>query len=275
MLALKNTETMLSESGASPALVQFIESNLPAISQATANFGKTQSQFMDNMLTVAHPTPLRNCRQILAQVNRSLEALRESYFKTERTKLEIKKTQKKLREAVKDNALDDLEVELLELEIDEKTSSLEAGKLYIAGAIRQITNYIEQYKAILQAAGVKSFDEFDFEAEEEKYHIMKAFEQAICAARARGGMIDEGNHIYFYQIGINGAAAQAEITGLFVLEKAILKENKTPDHSIVRDFLGNMAKKYAGCSGEFAQAKGQTGEISKRATLKLPESGDC
>ena len=43
------------------------------------------------------------------------------------------------------------------------------------------------------------------------YHVMTCLKQALNAARARGGVIDEGNLIYLFDMGINSAQAQAEI----------------------------------------------------------------
>ena len=248
-------------------MMNIIKENLPAINEGINNFGKSQSQFMDCMLTVAHPSPIRNLRQILSEVNRSMEALREANFNIKRKEIEIKKYKRQL-----ETEQDELERELIQVEIDDKLSSLEVTKGYISGAIRKITNHIVQYNSILESLGIKSFDEIDFESEEEKYHIMTAFAQAITAARAHGGIVDEGNGIYFYQIGINGTAAQAEITGLLVLEHEYIKSGKIPPHEIILKFLNDMAEKYKGCSTQYAKYKGMTGEITEVATIKKLES---
>ena len=82
-------KTMLSE----------VSEYYPVITKATKNFNKSQSQFMNNMLTVSHPTELRNLRQILAQLNRAKMALDEAYFKVEKKKIEIKKKVQQLETA--------------------------------------------------------------------------------------------------------------------------------------------------------------------------------
>jgi len=91
-----------------------IQNNLPQIERLSLNFGKSQSQFMDNMLTTSHPTPIRNIRQILAEINKSLEALKEVYYKNKKEEIEIKKLQRQL-----DIEKDDLELELIEITIEE------------------------------------------------------------------------------------------------------------------------------------------------------------
>lgn len=247
-------------------MLEIIKDNLPAIKSGCDNFMKTQSQFMDNMLTVSHPSPIRNLRQILSEINRAMEALREANFNLKRKEIEIKKYQRQLL-----TETDELERELIWVEINDRETSIEVTKGYISGAIRKITNHIVQYNSILKHMGVTSFDEIDFEAEEERYHIMTAFAQAITAARSHGGIVDEGNHIYFYQIGINGAAAQAEISGLLILEHEHLKQGKIPPHELVLNFLNSMADKYKGCSIVFSQYKGMNGEITKVAAIKKIE----
>jgi hypothetical protein len=260
----KELKNMLEGSGATRQMVGFVQANLPALNQATENFGKRQSQFMDNMLTLTHPTPVRNLRQILAEIRRTMDGLREAYFKNREAELEAQ-----LEEMCAENKETiNIKQQLCEVKAEHLRANIEAGKVYIAGAIRKTTNYIEQYKSILESIGAESFDEIDFEAEEEKYHIMTAFGQALCAARARNGVIDEGNHIYFFQIGINGTAAQQEIAAYLGEEGKKVKMQAHLSHKDTLEFLEEMALKYVGCSTAYALHKGQTGAISKRATLK-------
>jgi len=73
----------------------------PVIQKATNNFYKTQSQFMDNMMTVHQPTVIRSLRQILAEVNSSKQALNEAYYKSKKTKVELER-KKTLLEKIED-----------------------------------------------------------------------------------------------------------------------------------------------------------------------------
>ena len=243
-------------------MLSFIESNVPEIGRASSLFRKTQSQFMDNMLTVSNLTPIRNLRQILAEIENTMHALRENYYRRKRAEVEIKKLERKLE--AED---DDLERQLIEIDLADKKSSLLMGNGYISGAVRKLTNYMVQYNSILEQYGLKDFNELDFEEEEEKYHIMKSFEQALCAARSRNGLIDEGNQIYFHQIGINGATAQIEVLKYFQAEKSYFEQGKEPSHSMVVDFLLEMADKFKGCSKPLQTFKGMKTDITKLATV--------
>jgi small-conductance mechanosensitive channel len=244
-----------------------IQENLPEIARGTSLFGKTQSQFMDNMLTVSHPTPLRNMRQILAEIEKTSGALKEVYFKNEKKKIEIKIKQREL-----ENEEDDLKQEFIQVEIDELRNQLATTETYISGAIRKITNYTIQYKSIekkiMEEQGVDQFNEIDFEKEESRYHVMKAFDQALCAARANNGRIDEGNHIYFRQIGVNGATAQRYIDLFLKDELELLKENKAPSHDAVLVFLNQMADKFESNPTEYAERKGMQIQTEKALLTK-------
>ena len=230
-----------------------IQTNLPQIENLSLNFGKSQSQFMDNMLTTSHPTPIRNIRQILAEINKSLEALKEAYYKNKRKQIEIKKLNRNLN-TEKDN----LEIELIELEIEEKEMQLETGKKYVFGAIRKINNYKNQYKSILKTLKVNSIDELDFEKEEEEHHIKKAFEQGLNAARANGGRIDEGNQIYLTQLGINGTVGQKCVQGYLMVEEELLRQGDEITAKTQWKFLEEMYQKFKGSAIKYCNKKGMS-----------------
>ena len=222
-----------------------ISMNYPVIEKATKNFNKSQSQFMDNMLTVTQPTELRSARQILAEINKAKMALDEAYFN-------IRKKQVQIKRKLEEND------ELADIEAQELESQIKTTMGYVEGAIRKISGYMTQYQNILKKYGKEEFTEEDFEKDETRYHVMKAFEQALHAARSHGGIIDEGNHIYLFQIGISGIAAQMEVSELLDIEKKLIKEGKMPTHAMTVKWLNALADKYAGCAADYARLKGMT-----------------
>lgn len=218
--------------------IKIIENNLPAIRQGTKNFNKSQSQFMDNMLTVTQLTPIRRARQILAEIEKSMEALRKAYFK----RLKLKESMHK-----KTNA-----------EVAEIESDLVHSEGYISGAIRKISALSEQYNSILKAAGYEDgFSEEDFEREEVAYHIMTAFRQALHAAMSRGGKIDEGNLEYLFQLGINGTTAQHEVDSYLKHERKIINEGRLIPHAMTLEWLKQLVEKYSESVAYYAKIKGQ------------------
>lgn len=239
-------------------MLAMIEESAEEINATTQIFQKTQSQFMDNMMTVSHPTPFRNLRQVLAEMKRTRQAMGEAYFGIEKKKIRIKKLQKQL-----EGYTDPLDREEVELKIKEIEWQIECILENVGGAVRKLANYTKQYNDI--RTQLPDLSEETFEAEEERYHIMKAFEQGMNAARSHGGIIDEGNQIYFQQIGINGTVAQIEMSNYLNQEAFMLspvdhqgrpKPVSTPTHEMQMDFLSRMADKFAGCSRDYASRKG-------------------
>jgi hypothetical protein len=234
------------------SMLQKIETNYPAIKRDTDSFYKTQSQFMDNMLTVSAPTELRNLRQILAEINKAKMALQESHFAGRKKEIEILKKEELLKSAI------GLDADLLNVEIAEIEMQLTNTRDYVKGAVRKISAYMTQYDNILKKIGKTELTEEDFEDDEERYHIMKAFEQGLCAARSHGGVIDEGNQIYFHQIGVNGTVAQAEVGRYLSEEWKLIESGKEPAHEMTIKFLEYCARKFRGCAREYAERKGQS-----------------
>lgn len=246
-------------------MLQVIKDSLPEVQRSTSLFGKTQSQFMDNMLTVSAMTPLRNLHQILAQMVKTRDAIKEANFKLKKKEIEAK-----IKRVEESKETDELKKELLANEAAELEAGAESSKIYLSGAIRALANYTAQYNSIMEINKLQNFSEEDFEKEEERYHIMKAFEQALGAARSRGGTIDEGNHIYFSQVGINGAHAQFRITEYLNGETKLLQEGKAPTHGAYIDFLERMATEFAGSADKFAERKG----MKTRTEMAMIQDGD-
>lgn len=244
-------------------MLQEINDYLPEIHRATSNFNKRQSQFMDNMLTTSHPTPIRNIRQILSEITRAKEALAEAHYKNRKKEVKIK-----IKKRALDNTKDELKKEMMQIEISELYSQLQTSQGYVSGAIRKITNHIIQMKSIIKEKGLSNFNEIDFEEEDEQYHIMKAFDQGLNAARSHYGIIDEGNMIYFSQLGINGACAQRHISQYLAEEQKIFESGDVePTFAMTLKFLHSMAEIYAGNAEKLARHKGMTGKVTKKAAL--------
>lgn len=243
-------------------LVNLISANIPEINRATQAFYKSQSAFMNNNMTVSYVSPLRNLRQILSEINRTFEALRESFFK-------IKKLEVEIEIADRDYTLeaDELKRKLILIDIAEKRSNLDASRDYVAGAVRKVAGYVETYNQIKESKGIGNWTEKDFEEQEEMYHITRAFQQGICAARSHGGVIDEGNFIYLQNIGVNGLSAQRDVTNYFKWEDECLKVGINIEPTAEWDFFIKMSVKYKGCSSKVAKFKGMDPDIDSIAIV--------
>jgi len=230
-----------------------IEASLPAIQADSKNFYKSHSQFMGVTLDVTAITPVRRVKHVLAELDRTRGALEEAYINRSKKELELRRKQHKLEEGLFE---DEFERELLETEILEIQVQLKNMTNAVEGAIRKMSFFTTQYNNLLKALGKDHITEEEYEIEEDKYHIMTAMKQALCAARARGGSIDEGNQIYLFDMGINGAAAQREVLAFLQMEQQMMAEGREPQHEHVMMWLEACAQKFAGCARRNAENKG-------------------
>ena len=230
-----------------------IRNTLPAIKQTSSNFYKSHSQFMGVMLDVTAITPIRSVKHTLAEIDKTRMALEEAHLKMMKKDIELRQKQKELNKA---EYKDELERELLETEILEIKVNMSNIQNSITGAIRKMSFFTNQYKSILKKIGKKDITEEEYEKEEARYHVMTCLKQALNAARARGGVIDEGNLIYLFDMGINSAQAQAEIYAYLKMENKMMDEGKAPTHEMTMQWLEACADKFQNDSVKFAERRG-------------------
>jgi hypothetical protein len=215
-----------------------IDDILPLANIDTENFNKSTSQFKMATLDVVDLTPINSAKHLLAIIQKTRQALEEASINLRRKQVELKRKELDLMSS-EGNDTDELIIDIDELKM--QIANIEAlGR----GAVRKLASALDQYQSILDALGKNHLTELDYEKDQSRYHIMTAFNQALTAARARGGLIDEGNHIYLFQLGINGAVAQREITALLNAEQDALNEGKAPSHEAVVKWLNLVADKF-------------------------------
>jgi len=228
-----------------------IQKHAPAIAQASSNFYKSHSQMMSVTLDVTAITPIRSIKHSLAEIEKTKGALRESYFKMRKEEVKLKKLERKLLE--EDDAL---EREMLEIKINEKQANAESSRGYVEAAVRKLNFFTNQYDNLMKKIGKEKLTEADYELEEVKYHIMTCMKQALNSARPRGGIIDEGNMIYLFDLGINAAQAQLEVMSYLNWENELIQQGKAPEHEHTVQWLEGCADKWAGCPAAFANSRG-------------------
>ena len=230
-----------------------INATLPAIKQSSSNFYKSHSQFMGVMLDVTAITPIRSVKHTLAELDKTRMALEEAQLKMMKKDIELRQKEKKLADG---DYKDEFERELLETEILEVKVNLNNIQNSVSGAIRKMNFFTNQYKSILKKLGKEDITEEEYEKEESRYHVMTCMKQALNAARARGGVIDEGNLIYLFDMGINSAQAQAEIYAYLKMENTLMDQGKAPTHEMTMTWLEACADKFSGESVKFAERRG-------------------
>lgn len=223
---------------------------MPRVAESSQSFYKSDSQLKMVSLDITDLTDIGAAKHILARIERRKQALKESEIAIRRKKIKLAKKQEKLAAAFGHDA------ELFEIDILELQSQIEETINYQSGAIREIAFLVEQYDAICKKLDVDVITEEMYEADQSKYHVMRAFSQALAAARARQGWIDEGNFIYLQDLGINGAAAQREVTAFFEMEQAELNQGRVPTYEMQKSWLEAIAVKFSGEVSRYAKSRG-------------------
>jgi hypothetical protein len=228
-----------------------IDANFPAVVQNASNFYKGHSQFMNVTLDVTPLTPMRSMYQSLAEIEQTKAALQEAHINLKKKDIEVRRKETQLL-----TTEDPFDKELLEIEILELRSQAASSKNYVEGAIRKLNFFVNQHNSLLAKLGKENITEEDYEREEVKYHIMTCMKQALNAARSRGGIIDEGNMIYLFDLGINAAQAQAEVFAYLSMENELITNGQAPTHEMTVKWLEACAEKWANDPIKFAESRG-------------------
>jgi len=219
-------------------MLKKIDDVLPLAKIDTENFNKASSQFKVATLDVVDLTPINSAKHLLAVIQQTRQALEEASISLRRKQIALKRKELDLM-ASEGTDTDELVIDIDELKM--QIANIEAAG---RGAVRRLANALDQYQSILTALGKDHLTELDYEKDQARYHIMTAFNQALTAARARGGLIDEGNHIYLFQLGINGAMAQREVTAFLEAEQEALNSEIVPSHEGIVAWLNIVADKF-------------------------------
>ncbi len=194
-------------------------------------------------MALSAQTPLRNIRHLLARIERSYQACKEAEYKLKKLSL-----RKETKERDRDKEKDELKKKILEIEIEEISHKIKSAMFYFEGAVKKIQHNYNCIQQIMDAKGYSSFDEIDFEKEEEEYHIKTAINQSVRCVR-QTGRIDLGNQEYLEQCGINPAMVQHEILVFLQTEQSEIKHN-TASKTTRRlyEFIDKMYNKFKGQS---------------------------
>lgn len=232
------------------AMLGVISKSLPAISESNQSFYKSDSQLKIVSLDINDLTEIGSAKHILARIERKKAALKESDLEVRKSKIELSKLRDKYDEAQGFEA-EEIGIKILELE-----SRIEDTTNYQRGALREMTFLVKQYEAICNRLGVDVITEEMYEANEPKAQTIRAFSQALAAARSRNGVVDEGNFIFFQDLGINGAAAQREIIAYLEAEQKILENGEVPTFEMQYNWLHAVADKFCGEVKRYSEARG-------------------
>lgn len=248
MTDLVNITTYLPENY--QQMMSRIHEIMPKAMESAQSFYKSSSQLKIVSLDITDLTDIGAAKHILARIDQKRNALEGAEINLRKQRLKLARKQKALETASGEKA-EDLELDVMKLQ-----SKINIAENYERGALREVAFLIEQYQAICEKLEVEVITEEMYEKDQAKYQVMRAFSQALAAARARQGLIDEGNHIYFQDLGINGAAAQREVISYLEMEQEMLNQGKVPTFEVQRSWLEMVADKFSGEVARYAEYRG-------------------
>lgn len=267
-------------------MLGIIQESESAVALAAAQHGKSHSQFqyanLDCSGPVAGPTKIRNWRHVLAVIQQTRDALNEAAFSLRECRARAELFSAKAMEVAEQDSPQAELLELLRIKSDQQKSRAAAIERNMAGAIRKLATYTLQFQELerqirqeLAKSESEPITEEDFERDEARFHVMKAFQQALQAARAHG-RIDHGNLIYLDDLGISGRLATEDV-GLYLKrehEYCLAHPDHVAEvHAMQRAWLADMAAKYANCPHRSAEAKGLIPGVLSEAVLALSCEG--
>ena len=228
--------------------------NNKEVERATNSFGKSQSQYMRNLMTFDSHTPLRNLRQILAEINKKQDALDEAQYRHNKRLLKLEELKDKTSKKAK-------------LKLSNTVHQVKKSALHIEGAIKELYAMQMSYNDIMKTHNISDiWDEEAFEQEEEEYHIKKAFTQGI--ADLQQGALSSGNNIYFRQIGINPVVASSLISSYIQQVKAALARGEDVSIDSQYDFIDAVYDKFKGSSKKALERSGIATSYNDKALYK-------
>ena len=180
--------------------------NTIKVDYALANVGELQNiwnhshtQWTWRHLNLSYHAPLKNMRQIAAEVSKKKSALNEAKWRHVETEMKVRKIEEELQKGAEAGMDYWREVEL-KVKLAKLKEGLAEGTTYIEGAMKDVLTLNALYEQLKEK--VSGFSEADIEKEETKSHLQRALVQCIRDVRMSGA-ISKGEQEYIEQIGVN------------------------------------------------------------------------
>lgn len=181
--------------------------NTQKVDYALANVGELQSiwnhshtQWMWKHLNLSWHAPMKNMRQISAEITRKKGALNEAKWRQVESEIKIRKIEDELEKGQLDGSIDYWREVELKVKLAKLKEGIAEGVVIIEGAMKDVLVLNELYEQLKEK--VSGFSEADIEKEETKSHLKRALVQSIRDVRMSGA-ITKAEQEYIEQIGIN------------------------------------------------------------------------
>lgn len=179
---------------------QKVDYALANTSELSKIWNHSHTQWMWKHLNLSWHAPIKNMRQISAEISRKKSALNEAKWRQVEQEVKIRKIEDELENGSKTGEMDywrevDLKIKLAKLK-----EGVAESIVIIEGAMKDVLVLNELYEQLKEK--VSGFSEADVEKEETKSHLKRALVQSIRDVRMCGA-ISKAEQEYIEQIGIN------------------------------------------------------------------------
>ena len=195
-----------------PENVRKAETALVEMESLGKIWNHSHSQWMWRHLNLSSFSPIKNLRQISAEIEKKKQALEGIKFKYYKKQIALEKINQSLDES--DEGLNRTELQVRKAEIEAHFINWQR---LIDGALKDILTLYDLYNQIKQQTG--EVTEADMESVESLAHLQRSIQQCIRDVR-QFGSITKGEQEYLEQIGVNPSKMQS------ILRSYIMEEEK-------------------------------------------------
>lgn len=210
---------------------QLVDAALKNVGELQNIWNHSHSQWMWKHINFSYHSPVKNMRQISAELSKKKSALSEAKWRHVKNEVKIKKIEEELKTA--ENLDYWREVEL-KVKLAELKEGLVEGMTYIEGAMKDVLALQEIYEDLKDR--FSDFSEHDVEKEESLTHLKRSIVQCIRDVR-QAGVISKGEQEYVEQIGVNPSKLQR------IIQKYVESEREQEgwDNSELFEFVDGLA----------------------------------
>ena len=214
-------------------LLDKINKRLPEFNRTKAMIGHAHSQASYSLQTMnmIDSAPLARMKQCLSQIRKKYEALQAAYFSIEKTKLEIKKLEKK-------------NSELSGVLIREKLAQIENISFSMSNTLRQIGMFQNMYASIKKNHNISdTWNEEDYEKQEIENMVKSSFRLAVQELTATGRITNPCVE-WWEQLGIHPQVAESRVRDYLQITNDKIRNGDKVTIKEMYSFLDSMADEF-------------------------------
>lgn len=212
--------------------------NAKKVDLAIANVAETEriwnrshSQWTWRHINLSYAAPMKNLRQVSAEMTRKREALEEAKWNYMKNEIKLKQKEDRLAKEK-----DSLKAQLIEIDIAQLKSGMANGMKYVEGAMKDVLTLSNLYDDLKER--YSDYNEEDFEKEEARSHLKRSLVQCLRDVR-QNGRITKGEQEYLEQIGVNPGKITLDMLAFLDYEQKIDDYTVKPMY----EFLDDMCVK--------------------------------